>query len=193
MHGCPPTNTGWTLPLLLVTCHLCPSWSLPKRIKPQQIMVCMAPGSSIAAQPRARSKVMWIREWGGGPQAAANAWQSTHWHPNSARAGMEGITDVCGSLPMGASLSERGLQSPFLARPKPAGSACAISRGLGAQICSRCGLGACRASGVAAAGRHSQLQRGDAAGGTCADGDDPIFSKQCRFALTRSTRIMGPW
>lgn len=79
--------------------------------------------------------------------------------------------------------------------------------GLGTQICSRCSLGAgswaCGASGIAAVGQHSQLQRGDAEGGgetlfrnsliPRADGKDPIFSKQGRFALTRSTRIMGPW
>lgn len=51
------------LALLPATCHHCSSLSLPKRPKPQQIMLHMTPGSSIAALPRAKSKVMWIREW----------------------------------------------------------------------------------------------------------------------------------
>jgi len=60
------------------------------------------------------------------------------------------------------------------------------------------------ARGFAAVGQqHGQLQRGKAGGGgetllrnsltSRADGKDPTFSEQGRFALTRSTRIMGPW
>lgn len=50
------------LALLLVTCHQCSSLSLPKGAKPQQMMLHLSAGSSTAAQPRARRKVMWIKE-----------------------------------------------------------------------------------------------------------------------------------
>lgn len=56
---------------------------------------------------------------------------------------------------------------------------------------------------IAAVGQHSQLQWGNEEGEgetpfrsthiPHADGKDPILAKEGHFALTRSTRIMGPW
>lgn len=121
---------------------------------------------------------------------------------------MEGLADAHGSLLMEASLSEQGVQASFLAQPKPAGFMHALSHcGLGAQICSRYSLGegsrACRVSGIAAVEQCNQLQQCEAKGGgktmfrssliPRVVRKDPIFSKQGHFALTRSTRIMGPW
>lgn len=58
----PPANPGWTpsaaagdLPPLLF-------FVPPQRKKPQQTLLHKTPGSSIAAQSRARRKAMWIRE-----------------------------------------------------------------------------------------------------------------------------------
>jgi len=50
------TSTGWTLALLLVTCHHCPSLFLHKTAKLQQIMLHKTPGQASLLSQRPGEK-----------------------------------------------------------------------------------------------------------------------------------------